>query len=218
MPPEIAETKPGPEVLNPPSTETTTESTKTETSAPETEVDGKSLLNQDGKAEPKAGAPEAYADFTVPEGFTLDEAVATEAGALFKGMNLTQPQAQSLVDFYVSKTAAAAQAPYDAYASMREGWRSEIKADPVIGGKLDQVKADVARAIDGLGDAKLATDFRAAMDLTGAGDHPAFIRAFHKLAQKVIEGGHVSGRGPAPVQSPTGSARSAAHALYPDLK
>ncbi len=217
MPPETAPSnEPGPTVLNPTSDPTISTDPPKVTEPTEPKVDGKSLLNDDAK--PAEGAPEKYADFTVPEGFTLDEAVATEAGALFKGMNLTQPQAQSLVDFYVSKTAAAAQAPYDAYASMREGWRSEIKADPVIGGKLDQVKADVARAIDGLGDAKLATDFRAAMDLTGAGDHPAFIRAFHKLAQKVIEGGHVSGRGPAPVQSPTGSARSAAHALYPDLK
>lgn len=164
----------------------------------------------------KTGAPERYEDFTVPDGFELDKDTAKEAGDLFKTMNLNQSQAQQLVNFYVAKSEAAAKAPYELWHNTQEAWRNEIKADPEIGGKLDQVKSTIAKAIDGLGDAKLASGFREAMDYTGAGNNPAFIRAFYRLAQKVTEGTHVPAGGPTQV-NPPGSRPSAARALYPDL-
>lgn len=166
--------------------------------------------------EKPAGAPEAYKDFTVPEGFELDKTMAKEAGDLFKTMNLDQSQAQKLVDFYASKSQEAAQAPYKLWHDTQEAWRNEVKADPEIGGKLDQVKSTISKAIDGLGDAKLAAGFREAMDFTGAGNNPAFIRAFYRLAQKVTEGTNVPAGGPAQV-TPPGQRPSAAEALYPNL-
>lgn len=201
---------------------TSTPKPATEPAKPEAETD-KSLLNQDGKpvegkpeeAKP-AVAPDKYTDFKVPEGFKLDDAVAKEAGELFKGLNLPQEGAQKLIDFYSAKTLEAAEAPYKAYRDMQTKWVDEIKADPEIGEKLDEVKTVVGRAIDGLGNPKLAASFREAMDLTGAGNNPAFIRAFYKLAQKVTEGQHVAGRGPAAVKPP-GRGGSAAHNLYPNL-
>jgi hypothetical protein len=164
------------------------------------------------------GAPEKYEEFKVPEGFKLDEAVGKDAGELFKSLNLDQAGAQKLVDFYIAKTQEAAEAPYKAYSEMRAEWQAAVKADPEIGGKLDVVKQTVSRALDGLGDAKLAQEFREAMDLTGAGDNPAFVKAFFKLAQKVTEGQHVSGKGPSTFgQQRPGQPASAAHALYPNL-
>ena len=173
----------------------------------------KSLLNQDDKKPDAAlGAPEKYEPFTAPEGFEIDETVIGEASGLFKELGLPQAAAQKLVDFYAKQSLDAAEAPIKFYKDMQDKWITEIKADPEIGGKLDNVRATVGRAIDGLGDPKLAADFRAAMDLTGAGNNPAFIRAFYKLAQKVTEGAHVGGqpRGP---EKP----RSAAQAIYPNL-
>jgi len=166
------------------------------------------------------GAPDKYEEFNVPDGYTLDPEVATAAGELFKGMNLTQGNAQKLVDFYVTKTQEAFNAPFRAYQDMVEGWVKEVKAHPEIGGKLDQVKATVASAIDSLGDASLARDFRKAMDLTGAGNHPAFVRVFYKLAQMVTEGNAVAGKGPSPhgQAAPGQSTRpSLAQAMYPTL-
>jgi hypothetical protein len=58
------------------------------------------------------------------------------------------------------------------------------------------------------------------MDYTGAGNNPAFIKAFWKMAQALTEGGHVAGTGPAPIgQKPPGAAErpTAAKALYPNL-
>lgn len=191
---------------------------------PPAKPDGTSVLNSEAKpgdakpADAPAGAPEKYEAWTVPDGFTLDEKVSTEANELFKSLNLDQASGQKLVDFYAAKAEEAAKAPYQLWEQTQEDWVKTIKADPEIGGKLDQVKTTVAKAIDGLGDPKLAADFRAALDFTGAGNNPAFVKAFYRLAQKVTEGTVVSGRGPVEVKNPTGRPASAAAAMYPHLK
>lgn len=154
----------------------------------------------------------------MPTGYELDKEVAKEASAIFKGMNLTQAQAQQLVDFYTAKTSESANQPYQAWQDMQEQWVKEVKNDPVMGHRLDEVKTTISKAIDGLGDPKLARDFREAMDYTGAGNNPSFIRAFWKLAQKVTEGGHVAGGGPSPAgQQQKPGQVSAAGAMYPNL-
>jgi hypothetical protein len=141
-----------------------------------------------------------------------------EASGIFKSLNLPQAEAQRLVDFYVAKTSQSANAPYQLWNEMQEKWVNEIKADPVIGHKLNEVKTTISRAIDGMNDPKLARDFREAMDFTGAGNNPAFVRAFYKLAQMVTEGAHVAGNGPSPAsQRRTNEVPSAARAMYPNL-
>jgi hypothetical protein len=176
---------------------------------------GESLVNQPPQA-PRA--PETYAQFTVPEGYELDPQVMQEASGIFKNLNLQQADAQKLVDFYVAKTSQSANAPYQLWNEMQEKWVDEIKNDPVLGPKLNDVKTTIGRAINGLNDPKLAMEFKEAMDFTGAGNNPAFIRAFYKLAQMVTEGGHVAGNGPAPAgQRRSNEIPSAARAMYPNL-
>jgi hypothetical protein len=202
-----------------PTSTTTQPTTKTESAPTGSEAnDGKSILNK-GQKEAPTGAPEAYTEFKVPEGFTLDETVSKEAGEMFKKAGLTQDAAQGFVDFYVAKAKEAAEAPIKYYMDMQEQWQNEIKADKEIGGKLDAVKATVSKALDGLGDPQLANEFRAAMDLTGAGNHPAFVKAFYKMAQKLTEGGIVTGRGPSAAGQTAPGQRPAtiAGALFPNL-
>lgn len=205
-----------------PSVTTPQTSTTTESTTPEpTQATEKSLASQDGRSlanQEAGGPPEKYEAFKVPEGFELDEAAHKEASEMFRGMNLTQGDAQKLVDFYSKNTLEAVNAPYDAWRKTQEEWVKQVKADPVIGPRLNEVTTTISRAIDTLGDAKLAADFRAAMDYTGAGNNPAFIRAFYKLAQMVTEGGHVAGRGPSAAgQQPNRTARPGARAMYPNL-
>ncbi len=177
---------------------------------------GESLANQKPAAE--GGAPEAYNTWTVPEGFQIDEGVSKEIGGLFKSMNLTQEQGQKLVDFYTKQTAESANQPYQVWQETQEAWVKEVKADRELGPRLNEVKTTISRAIDGLNDPKLARDFREAMDYTGAGNNPAFIKAFWKLAQRVTEGGHVAGTGPSgESQKRAGEQTSAARAMYPNL-
>jgi hypothetical protein len=161
--------------------------------------------------------PEKY-EFKLPEGFELDETVASEVNVLFKDLGLNQANAQRLIDFYTAKSTEAAEQPYKAWVDTQKAWVDEIKSDKDLGGKLPEVKSTISRAIDGLGDPKLANDFRQAMDITGAGNNPAFIRAFFKLAQQVTEGRYVSGRGPSAAGQPGAQPpRTAGEALYPNL-
>ena len=202
--------------------ETTTPPPPKDSSPKETSTDeGKTLLTK--KDEAPEGAPEKYETFKPPEGWSdkgweLDTAILDQAVPLFKELGLTQANAQKLVDFYATTSAKASEASTQAVIEQNDKWVAQVKADPEIGPRLNTVKATVAKAIDSLGP-ELGSAFREAMDYTGVGNHPAFIKAFYKLAQRLTEGSHVSGNGPAETgQTRPGSApRSAAAALYPNL-
>lgn len=204
-----------------------TQETKPQETKTEAKPDGKTLLTEGKKEEPPAkepvkGAPEKYADYKVPDGYTLDPAVKTDADKIFKGLGLNQEQAQSLVDFYTEQTSEAFQAPFKAYQEMTDSWRQESESHPDLQGKLGpgkEVSVRISKLLDGLGDPKLASDFRAHMDLTGAGNNQAFIRVLDKVAQRLTEGSHVADKGPAQAgQSRPGEAPAgAAAALWPNL-
>lgn len=168
---------------------------------------------------PETSAPESYTDFSVPEGHTLDAAAIESATPLFRELGLTQDQAQKLVDFY-STQVGKINAENEGYMeTLRTQWREELKADKDIGGKLDQVKVEIGRAIDRL-PPTVREPFKEAMNLTGAGDHPAVIKAIHAFASLIGEGTHVTGNAPSEHgQSKTGVSNrpSAAQSMYPNL-
>ncbi len=173
-----------------------------------------SLLNK--KDEKVEGVPEKY-EFKLPENFVVTDAQNTAIQKLFKDQGLSQTQAQAMVDHYAQLSQAAANEMKETYIAQRKEWQNAVMADKELGPNLKEIKTDVARMVDGLGDAALAKDFRAAMDLTGAGDHPAFVKLFSRLAKKFGEGKPVTG-GVAEVTKPGAAARpSAASALYPNL-
>lgn len=210
---EVPAGAPATEAKAPP---TPTPPTPSDTSAPDKQ--GETLLTEKEKPQELTGAPDKYGDFKAPEGYEFRADTLPGAQELFKKLNLSQAGAQELVNFHAAELKAVMEAPQKLWEETRAKWLEEVRGDPDIGGKLDQVKATVARAIDGLGDQKLASEFRKAMDYTGAGNNPAFIRAFYKLAQKVTEGHAVTGGGPSEVRAPNAPPRTAAHALYPNLK
>ncbi len=229
---EILDQATAPATTTPPPPEAKPSTTPTETSItePKPAVEpkpGETLLTDKGEdtAKDTAKAPEAYTEFTAPEGHKLDKAVIDAATPIFKELGLTQEQAQKLVDLQARRETESAKAPQAAYETMRSDWRSKVAADAEIkayttDGKsgIDAVKVDIGRALGTL-DPGLATEFKAAMDLTGAGDNPAFVKAFWKLSQSVIEGKHVGGKGPSPAGQvdPSRPARpSAASALFPN--
>lgn len=191
-------------------------------------ADGVSLLNDTKpdlkpdanpsptKPEP-SGAPEAYADFKMPEGYEADPKAISEVVPIFKELNLTQDQGQKLIDFYAKLSAEAAEAPARLVREQNEAWVNEIKADPTLGPKLDSIRSNVSKMLSLLG--PLEAPFREAMDFTGSGNNPAFIRAMNFFAERLTEGGMVRGGGPSTEgQGNTGRPASAAHALFPNLK
>lgn len=195
--------------------------TKTEPST-ETKTEPKVEAKTETKSEP-GKVPEKYADFTVPEGFTLNKEAVEAALPVFKELGLTQEQAQKLVDIQTAREATLSKSNQGDYASMRKDWRDEVLADNTLsaGGKVKpEVLQTIGRAIDGLGDAKLAGEFRQVMDTTGVGDNPAFVRTIFKLSQQVTEGRPVQGKGPSSEgqKAPDAKPASIATAMYPNLK
>lgn len=205
--------------------------TPTETSKPgDTPADAPAevKLGPDGKPlptpDPKA-VPDKY-EFKAPDGYTIDQKLVDEVTPIFKAAGLTSEVAQKLMDFHAKQMIDAAKAPTDAVSTMRADWRTKVSSDPelakaVNGDKTgtDAVKLDIGRALTHL-DPGLRQEFKDAMDLTGAGDHPAFVKALWKLSQLVTEGKHVTGAGPSPAGqiAPGAAARpTAAKSLFPNL-
>jgi hypothetical protein len=176
----------------------------------------------DKPAEP-TGAPEAYTDWKLPDGYTLDTGVSEAGTKIFKDLNLTQDQAQKLVDFYSEHAIKSSKETLDAWQATRKEWRDSIVADPALGkltgsngnfGPDSALVVTVNRALDGLQNPKLVSDFKDAMELTGAGDNPAFVKVLYALASKVTEGTTYARGEP----SKTANARpTAGAALYPNL-
>lgn len=186
-----------------------------------------SLLGGDAPAEPQGGQstqpPESqgaepaktldaatqYEKFTIPEGFEYDDGKVSEFATLARELNLTQEQAQKLVDLHVRhwlgfEEQAKAQA---------EDWRKQAMNDPEFGGqKFVQSLRDAQRFISAFGGEKL----RIALDTTGAGNHPEIFKAFALAGRLLGEDRLVKGAGAAPAGG--GTFADLASTLYPDMK
>ena len=125
-----------------------------------------------------------YGEFKLPEGVTADPDSLKPATELFAETGLSQEQAQKFIDLAMARECAAAHRGVQAFVDLQNQWVSEIKADPDIGG--DRLKASLssaARAIDRLN----VPGLREALNFTGAGNHPAVVKAFVRLGQMISE-------------------------------
>ena len=155
-------------------------------------------------AEPPA--PPSYGEFKLPEGVTVDADSLRPATELFAETGLNQDQAQKFIDLAMARETAAAHKSVQAFVDLQNQWVSEIKADPDIGG--DRLKSSLAsanRAIDRLD----VPGLREALNFTGAGNHPAVVKAFVRLGQMIAEDRFRPGH-PARPQVP----RSPAEVIY----
>lgn len=185
------------------------------TTTPSTEP-GATLLDS---TDAPQGAPEKYEPFTLPEGFEMPEELRTEAETLLKDLNLPQDKAQRAVDFFTAKMKATNEANALAFAETTADWRKSAVEDKTLGTGTDikpEVKQAFGKAI-GLLPADLQTSFKEAMNMTGVGNHPAFIRAFYELGKRVTEGRPAQASAPAAVTPPGKGPTSLAAAIYPNL-
>lgn len=163
--------------------------------APTTPPETTTTPGEPAKAlEPLKGAPEKYGDFKVPEGITLDKAVVDRFHGVAKTANLTQDQAQALVDFQMA-TAAEQQAATDAFfLAEKAALPGLIAKDPELGGANAVANlAAMQRAIVAFGDPKL-TKFLDS-PYTSSEAYLAFARFALKVGNKVKEDS-VTGTGP----------------------
>ena len=130
------------------------------------------------------GAPEAYADFTFPDGVTADKTLMEKFLPMGKELNLTQVQMQGILDLNTEGVLAAAKAQEAAYTEAKDAWTAELKADKDLGGdNYDKTIAAGKTALDKLGSPELK-------DLVNGWDlhtHPQFAKFFAAVAHAIGE-------------------------------
>ena len=163
-----------------------------------------------GAAESAAEAPLTAADITLPEGVTVDEASMASALEVMNAADLSpKERLEKLISLQHEVMTRAAKESEDASLKLwndtQDQWRKEAQALPELGGAaLPKTLATIKKGLEAVGADKSVFE---ALDVTGAGNHPAIIRVLHALTAKLAEGGPQSG-------TPTRSSLSQAERLY----
>lgn len=157
----------------------------------------------DDKEQKPEGAPEKY-EFKPAEGQELDTAALEQFEPIARELNLTNEQAQKMVDLYGTKIMPMVQQQQaEAWQKTTEQWAADVKADKEIGGdKLTANLSSAQRALDLFGTPEL----KEYLEGTGLGNHPELVKTFIKIGKAMSEDGMVDG-------SNQGQ-RSAAEVLY----
>ena len=130
--------------------------------------------------------PVEYTDFTLPEGFHAEEGLMGEFKEVAKELNLSQENAQKLVDLQTKFTLAQA----ENWETVKSDWVKAAKTDKEVGGvKWDENVATARQALDQFG----TDELKAALDSTGVGNHPEFIRFAYRIGKALKEDGVLSG-------------------------
>lgn len=139
-------------------------------------------------AKPDAAAPVEY-KYEVPEGITLDDGLRTSLkGALDTFRANPAEGAQALLDLHAQTMRSFAEQTsrdqHTVWNKTREGWRSEVMADEQIGGASHETSLRaIARMRDLFVPEAERASFNQFLEVTGAGDHPAFLKMLHRAAR-----------------------------------
>ncbi|MEP8924551.1 peptidase [Enterobacter hormaechei] len=154
------------------------------------------------KEQKPEGAPDKY-EFKPAEGQELDTSALEQFEPIARELNLTNEQAQKLVDAYPKILAGVQQRQAEAWQKQTEGWAETVKADKEIGGdKLTANLSAAQRALDQFGTPEL----KEYLNATGLGNHPDLVKTFVKIGKAMSEDGMVTGK--------ESGQRSAAEVLY----
>jgi hypothetical protein len=220
--PALAVETPAVETKTEPAVETKAEEPKVEAKTEEKSephpLEVPSLLEEVGKekapgaeaaatAEPSSQPQAIEWEFKLPDALQADEPTLgrfrENLSALLSPKEGETPShaAQRLIDMHGEAMAAYDKQLRDnqvkVWNDTRANWRTQAKADPVIGGAgYETAMGAIARTRDiGISSFKPGTkqydadakEFNDFLRITGAGDHPAFLKFVHRLAQFVDE-------------------------------
>ena len=173
-------TPPAPAAAPAPDAPKTPEQIQQEADAAKDKEGGK---DADGKDKP-TGAPEAYEDFTLPEGMEMDADVLGEFKNLAKELNIPQAKAQQLIDFHTQLATKQAEAYQAAVTKQAQDWAASIKSDPEVGGEnYDKSVASAIKVIQSFGDPALTE----LLNTSGLGNHPALFKFCHRISAAISE-------------------------------
>ena len=162
------------------------------------ETESKTLLSGDeGEGEGDDTVPEKYA-FKPPEGVEVDQSKIEVFGETAKELGLTQKQFQQLVEYDITRSAAALEDMSAQFSERINHWAEETKADKELGGEaLDEHLGLAKRAIETFGSPQLAKLIDAPSatnpDGLGLGNHPEVIRLFYRVGRAISESDLVTG-------------------------
>lgn len=156
------------------------------------------------ESEQKPRAPEEYVAFSVPEDIKLEGEDLIDFKSFAKEQDLTQEQAQKVLDFAGPKIKAMIEQPYREWNELQGKWQAEVKSDPEIGGTKYEQSVKEAGNVFVAGESNPfvksdgeARSLREALNTTGAGNNPAIVRLFVKMGRLLAEPAHLRGK-PAP--------------------
>lgn len=152
------------------------------------------------------GAPDAYADFTVPKDVELPGDVATEVKAVAKALNLPQEKAQQVFDAAAKAVSKTYETQQTAINTVQAGWKAEVLADKEVGGDKLAENMAIAKSVML---ASTTPQLQMLLKRTGLEGNVEVIRHFLKIAPAFVEGKFVPGG-----RAPAGD-KSAASILYP---
>lgn len=144
----------------------------------------------DAAPAPEVTAPPAvaYEPFTLPEGLSVDKDRMDSYTALLGAHGIKQEAGQALIEMHTAAmqqyAAGLLSDQHRAFADMRSAWREQVRGDAELGGAGHQTAmAAVARMRDLLVPAARRDAFNDFLRVTGAGDHPEFLRILHAASR-----------------------------------
>lgn len=159
--------------------------------ATSTETQGAQEGNENGGGA-TADAPDnspatiSMEDLSLPEGLAIPEESQEGFLSILNNPDLTKPQMiNELLKMQQDSMVAQQNAAIEEWQNTRNGWREQAQALPEIGG--DKLNETLATIKSGLEAAGATNEAFAALDVTGAGDHPAIISLMRKLVEPFLE-------------------------------
>lgn len=136
------------------------------------------------KLKAETNAPEAYEDFTLPEGMEMDGEILESFKGLAKELNIPQAKAQQLIDFQTQLATKQAEQYQAAVVKQGQDWAAAIKNDPDVGGdNYDKSVAGAVKVIEAFGDPSL----KELLNTSGLGNHPALFKFCHRISAAISE-------------------------------
>jgi hypothetical protein len=188
---KVEETKPADPAETPEPAETETPKDPVETPELKEEPKPDEVKPDEPKPEPEP-EPELKYEFQIPEEIKLEPKGLETYTEVLREAKVPPEVGQKLLNMYLDEVqklnTSTLQAQHDAFNETRKSWQAQAMADPEIGGAGHQTAmAAIARMRDRFVPEAQKAEFNDFLRVTGAGDHPAFLKVLYNVARLLDE-------------------------------
>lgn len=152
--------------------------------------------------------PEEYTDFTAPENYEFNDEFLTPFKELAKELELSQENAQRLVDIHTKNVAELADQLANEFDDTMVEWAKESRIDKEFGGQKFNENLGVARSVL----QKWGTpELNELITNTGIGNNKEFLRLLYRIGKDLKDGNTVT------MQTKPNTEVDIAKILYPSM-